>query len=86
MVNISRGGSSSFEWSKGKDSEVWDEPEVEQCMSSLGIKSVQFDGCAFDLETNVKRPGRQWNVKTTDDRILKELESKKCHHWKGLFP
>ena len=45
-------------------------------MSSLGMKSVQFDGCAFDFEIDGKRPKRQWVVKTTNDRIGKELESR----------
>lgn len=50
-------------------------------MSFLGMKSVQFDGCAFDLKIDGKR---QWVVKTTNDRIGKEFESKKCRHGKGF--
>ena len=54
-------------------------------MSSLGMKSVQFDGCTFDFEIDGKRPKRQWVVKTTNNRIGKELESKKCRHGKGFY-
>eukprot|EP00435_Cladocopium_sp_Y103_P071759 s497_g38.t1 len=81
LVGLSRGGSVSFKWSK--DSEGWEEPEVQACMSSLGMKTVQFDGCSFDLEIDGKKPKRKWIVKTTNDRIIRELESKKCHHEKG---
>ena len=56
-----------------------------KCMSSLGMKSVQFDGCTFDFEIDGKRPKRQWVVKTTNNRIGKELESKKCRHGKGFY-
>ena len=54
VVQLSRGGSSSLEWSK--DSEGWQEPVVQSCMDSLGMKSVQIDGCAFDLELDGKHP------------------------------
>ena len=82
LVGLSRGGSSSFEWSK--DSEGWDEPEVQECMQSLGMKEVQFDGCAFDLTIDGKKPRRQWKVQTTNDRIIRELSSKRCNHAKGV--
>ena len=82
VVQLSKGGSSSFEWSK--DAEGWQEPVVQSCMNSLGMKSVQFDGCAFDLELDGKRPKRQWIVQTTNERLVKELETKKCSHEKGF--
>lgn len=82
LVCFSRGGSSSFAWSK--DSEGWDEPEVQDCIDSLGMKGVQFDGCVFDLEFDGKKPKRQWVVQTTNDRLLNELASKKCKHEKGF--
>lgn len=66
LVCFSRGGSSSFAWSK--DSEGWDEPEVQDCIDSLGMKGVQFDGCVFDLAFDGKKPKRQWAVQTTNDR------------------
>ena len=81
LVALSRGGSSNFEWSK--DSKGWSEPQVENCMESLGMKSVDFDGCAFGLEINGKRPRRQWTVKSTNDRMIRELQSKQCNHPKG---
>ena len=80
-VEMSRGGSSSFEWSK--DSEGWQEPVVKSCVDSLGMKSVQFDG-AFNLEIDGKCPKRQWIVQTTKEKLRKELESKKCSHEKGF--
>jgi len=83
LVSLSRGGSSSFEWSI-RIQEGWGEPEVQHCMSSLGMKAVQFDGCAFDLFVDGKKPRSQWIVHTTNDRIIKELSSKKCQHEKGF--
>ena len=82
LVELSRGGSSSFEWSK--DSEGWEEQTVKETTQSLGMKSVQFDGCAFDLEVDGKRPKRQWIVQTTNERLRNELMSKKCTHEKGF--
>ena len=82
VVQLSRGGSSSFEWSK--DSEGWQERVVQSCMDSLGMKSVQFDGCAFDLELDGKRPKRQWIVQTTNERLVKEPKTKKFSHAKGF--
>ena len=78
---MSRGGSSSFEWSK--DSEGWEQQEVKECIQALGMQSVRFDGCAFDLEINGKLPRRQWIVQTTNERLRKELMSKQCTHQKG---
>ena len=81
LVELSRGGSSSFEWSK--DSEGWEQQEVKECIQALGMQSVRFDGCAFDLEINGKLPRRQWIVQTTNERLRKELMSKQCAHQKG---
>lgn len=55
-MSLSRGGSSSFEWNI-RIQEGWGEPEVQHCMSSFGLKAVQFDGCVFDLFVDGKKPG-----------------------------
>ena len=81
MVELSRGGSSTFEWSK--DSEGWDAQEVLDCIEGLGMKPVQFDGCAFGLEIDGKHPKRPWKVQTTNEKLLKELQSRQCKHEKG---
>ena len=45
LVQCSRGGSVSFEWSYY--SEGWNESKVQSCMSSLGLQAVHVDACAF---------------------------------------
>lgn len=82
LVQLSRGGSQTFEWSK--DSTGWDEPVVQQMLDMLDLKPVNVDGCAFGLEINGKYPRRPWLIQTSNERLRKELSSKVCKHEKGF--
>jgi hypothetical protein len=82
LVQLSRGGSQTFEWSK--DSTGWDEPVVQQMLDMLDLKPVNVDGCAFGLEINGKYPRHPWLIQTSNERLRKELSSKVCKHEKGF--
>ena len=82
VVALSRGGSNNFEWARG--SQGWKEPTLIQMIESLGMMSVDVDGCAFDLVIDGKRPLRPWTIKTTSERLLKNLLPKRCSHPKGF--
>lgn len=57
---------------------------VVHMIESLGMMSVDVDGCAFDLVSDGKRPLRPWTIKTTSERLLKNLLPKRCSHPKGF--
>lgn len=75
VISLSRGGSNNFEWSRG--SQGWKEPTLTQMMESLGMMSVDVDGCAFDLVIDGKRPLRPWTLKTASERLMKNLVAPK---------
>ena len=82
LVQLSRGGSQTFEWSR--DFTGWDEPVVQQMLDMLDLKPVNVDGCAFGLEINGKYPRHPWLIQTSNERLRKELSSKVCKHEKGF--
>jgi hypothetical protein len=82
LVQCSRGGSVSFEWSH--HSEGWNEPKVQNCMSSLGLQAVHMDACAFGFITDEKHFQRKWTIQTDNPRLIRELQTKTCRHAKGF--
>ena len=77
LVQCFRGGSVSFEWSH--HSEGWNEPKVQNCMSSLGLQAVHMDACAFGFISDEKHFQRKWTIQTDNPRLIR-----KDHRQAGL--
>ena len=51
---------------------------------ALELASVRYDGCAFGLQINGKRPQRPWLIRTDNSKLLKELSTTVCRHPHGF--